>query len=418
MYSGWAKMQLIFGVAADGRVYPDFPGPGMGALDESVVGPAGLVNILETQLGLTGPRPVEAVRIAAYAGRLRAVVASNAQRFFAASLEKDPWATARLLLGWRDQLVAAGWSGNKIASRRLEDLAAAEAQEPVLPDGLSDRLRSLLVVLEGRPPLLLESLTLIEHRSILPLPWQRLVEMLGNCGVVVRTLPRSAGAEPGSDLRRVQDFLADGSVMPLQGDGSFTLVQADTTLMAAETLAEWLAAGTGANLDGTVILSSDGDSALLDKSLTARGLPALGQSSASPWRGALQVLPLAFAIAWKPFNPKALLDLLLLPRPPISRSAARKLAHALTEEPGTGAGRWERAWTEIEHDLNAKFDENAKGKAAAAERLSRWREWTSGGLYGRSGGMPATDARAVAARVAQWAIGRKVSVRDARPWGL
>ena len=57
-------MELIFGVACDGRVYPDFPGDRDGALNAAVVGPSGLVDTLEIQLGLTGPHGAEAVRVA------------------------------------------------------------------------------------------------------------------------------------------------------------------------------------------------------------------------------------------------------------------------------------------------------------------------------------------------------------------
>ena len=143
---------------------------------------------------------------------------------------------------------------------------------------------------------------------------------------------------------------------------------------------------------------------LLDRALQARGLPALGQSAASPWRGALQVLPLAFAASWAPFDAKALLDLLLLPRPPIGRNAARKLARALAREPGTGAAAWDRAWAELEADLAERFADHPSAEAEIARRRARWREWTTGGLYSRADGIPADAARRIAARVGQWAV--------------
>jgi ATP-dependent helicase/nuclease subunit B len=174
--------------------------------------------------------------------------------------------------------------------------------------------------------------------------------------------------------------------------------------MAAEALAEWLAAGSEEELAGTVVLSPDDDTVFLDRTMQARGLPALGQSLASPWRGALQVLPLSFAVVWEPFNPKPLLDLLLLPRPPIGRSAARKLARALTREPGTGATAWQSAWAEIESDLAERIADRSDAATEIKKRLSRWREWTMGGLYSRVDGIPAEKARQIAARVSQWAI--------------
>jgi hypothetical protein len=73
-------MELIFGVACDGRVYPDFLGRREGVLGSAVVGPAGLIDVLELQLGLTAPRGPEAVRIAAYAAKLCAGIAKGLGR--------------------------------------------------------------------------------------------------------------------------------------------------------------------------------------------------------------------------------------------------------------------------------------------------------------------------------------------------
>jgi hypothetical protein len=58
-------MNLIFGLACDGRAYPDFPGNSEGALHAAVVGPTSLIDVLEVQLGLTRPRCAEAVQIVA-----------------------------------------------------------------------------------------------------------------------------------------------------------------------------------------------------------------------------------------------------------------------------------------------------------------------------------------------------------------
>lgn len=396
-------MDLIFGLACDGRAYPDFPGAGAGVVHAAVVGPTGLIDVLEVQLGLTGPRPAEVVRIAAYAAKLRAALAASTAVFYASSFERDPWATAKALLGWRDHLIAAGWSGVAIGSLRIDDLATAEAQTPTLPAGAPDRLCALLAVLDGHPPLAINTITLVEPRDLLTPPYRRLINQIEACGVEIRAATPPA-AESGSDLHRAQAFLRSGVTDPLQGDGAFIAVEANTALMAAEALAEWLAAGSEDELAGTVVVSTDGDTALLDRALQARGLPALGQSAASPWRGALQVLPLAFAASWAPFNTKALLDLLLLPRPPIERRVAGKLARALAREPGTGSASWAQAWAELESDLATRFADHPSAEAEIAKRQTRWREWTTGGLHSRGQGMPADAARRIAARVGQWAV--------------
>jgi ATP-dependent helicase/nuclease subunit B len=402
-FGGETGMDLIFGLACDGRAYPDFPGVGEGALRAAVVGPTGLIDILEVQLGLTAPRGAEAVRIAAYAAKLRATLTTNPTGFYAASFARDPWATAKTLLAWRDQLLASGWDGNLIGSDRPDDLARVEGVAPSLPPGLADRLCAVITALRDQPTLDIDTLTLVEPRGMLTPPHARLIDRLQACGVAIHATALPA-PWLSDDLQRVQTFLQSGAVSPLVGDGAFITVEADTALMAAEALAEWLASGSEEDLAGTVVLSADGDTALLDRALQARGLPALGQSAASPWRGALQVLPLAFAASWAPFNAKALLDLLLLPRPPIGKSAARKLARALAREPGTGAAAWDRAWAELDADLAERFADHPSAAAEIARRQTRWREWTTGGLYGRAEGIPADAARRIAARVGQWAV--------------
>ncbi len=410
--NGWGYgMQLLFGAAADGRTFPDHPGVGSGAVDCAVVGPAGLVDTLESQLGLLVPHVSKAVRIAAYVAKMR--TAGNG-RFWSASFAKDPWSTAVQLLGWRDALVAGGWLGTAIGSPRLDDLAAAEQAGRPLPPGLADRLVVLVAAIGARPGLRLTNLSLLEPRARFTPAWRRLFDALQGAGVTLEERVASRSAAPETDLGRVQATLRGEPTDVLQGDGSFTLVEADTALMAAEAVADWLAAGPQAALAGTVVLVPDGDTALLDHALAARGLPALGLSSPSPWRGALQVLPLAFAVAWRPFDPKALLNLLMLPRPPIGRFAAGRLARTLVAEPGLDGPAWLRAWEEITAALLEREDgADAAALRKVAHKVERWRDWTLGGQFDRAEGMSAAAARQIAGRVAAWALATDAGQGDA-----
>lgn len=396
-------MKLVFGMACDGPAWPDFPGDADGVFGSDVVGPNGLVGAIETMLGLTAPRRSQAARVARYVARMRAALEATPDLFFASSARLDPWATARTLLGWRDELVGVGWSEQAIGSARIDALASLAGDGDPLPAGLDDRLAALRRVLQVRPKLPIASIELIEPRNRLPPGWRNLVDALETCGVAVVDRPNSSPNADG-DLGRVQRFLVDGTVEGLAGDGSLAFVEADTALTGAEALAEWLVHGSEEELLGTVVVSADGDTALLDLALQARGLPALGQSAASPWRGALQVLPLAIAAVWAPFDARALLDLLLLPRPPVPRRIARRLAKALSREPGIGGSEWQAAWTTIEDDLAAEVASGEIDRDSADRRLARWREWTIGGLHRRDAGMPAEAVRGIAGRVQAWAL--------------
>ena len=186
-FGGETGMDLIFGLACDGRAYPDFPGEGEGALHAAVVGPGSLIDILEVQLGLTGPRGAEAVRIAAYAAKLRAALSTGSPPFYAASFARDPWATAKALLDWRDQLITSGWQGQTICAARIDNLARAEAAGPALPFGTPDRLCGVAAALADRPRLNIANLCLVEPRAMLTPPYRRLVDQLERCGVAIRT---------------------------------------------------------------------------------------------------------------------------------------------------------------------------------------------------------------------------------------
>jgi len=61
---------------------------------------------VETMLGLGRPDVSAVRRIAVYQ---RKVAAAGAKRFWSASFNLDPWSSTRELLGWRDELVEAGW---------------------------------------------------------------------------------------------------------------------------------------------------------------------------------------------------------------------------------------------------------------------------------------------------------------------
>ena len=395
-------MELLFGLAADGRTYPAAPRPA-GAVDAAVVGPAGLTDALEVQIGLGGPSAPTAVRIAAYVAKLRA--SADPERFWAASFAKDPWSTAATLLTWRDALVAGGWDGAAVGSRRVDDLAAAETARGALPHGLSDRAVALAAALPDRPGLRLRKLTLLEPANSLPPLWRRLIDQLAAAGVSIEAAAHHSARNANSDLGRVQAALAGEPTEALVGDGSFVMVEADTALTAAEAVADWLAAGPAEDLNGTVVLAPDGDTALLDHALRARGLPALGLSRASPWRGALQVLPLAFAVAWRPFDATSLLNLFMLPRPPVPRFVARRLARALTAEPGLGGRAWDAAWTEIEaRALERNAEAGSEAAARTAAQMVRWQSWTSGARFDRATGIPADEARLIAGRAAAWAM--------------
>ncbi|WP_284209566.1 PD-(D/E)XK nuclease family protein [Methylorubrum aminovorans] len=301
----------------------------------------------------------------------------------------------------------------------MADLAAAEQADPVVPRGRADLLREVITTIEGGAPLDIDLLELAEPSELLPPGWRQLVDAMETAGTVVRLVKSFTPVDVASDIGRLHVYLRTGLRTPLTGDGTVCDLSATSAIAAAECVAEWLACENEAGAAGdTVVIVPDGDSSLLDQALSRRGLPQLGLSPASSFRGALQVLSLSFALAWTPVDPSKLLELLLLPRPPMRRWAARTLARALAKEPGIGGPAWQRAWEQIEarlHEESMHADEGKDARQAAAEvarTRDRWRAWTSLGQHDRKAGMPAPDAIVLCRRVLEWAVELDAGGRD------
>ena len=413
-------MKIVFGWHLDGPTCPETPDGGPFAIDAAVAGPLQFLDLLETRLGLNGPRAPAVLRIAQYLARLRAI--DDGARFFSRSLAADGWATARLVLSWRDELVAAGWTSAHPAAaatasaswagERLAAIALAEAQEQLpFALGLPDRARSILSRLHGSSPI--DELTLVDDPQCLPLVWQRLIETLAAAGAdVVR-----AGARPlaqANDLAAVQAMLADGERGKLSGDGSFSVVRCDDELVAGDIAAEWLAALPGAN--GDVAIIRQGDATILDGACRRLGLARPGGSSTSPLRGALQALPLAFETAWQPFDAERMLELLVMRGSPVPYRMGRYFADVLRDYPGTGGGRWQEAWQQAEEQLREERSDHELDdrelSGVVRKTLDGWREWLEPERFQRDSGTTAKAADAICRKVQRWALRRASATAD------
>lgn len=401
------SLRLVFSWFADGGAWPEHPGLDTTSVDAAVVGPLGLLDHLETMLGLGAPAVGGAHRIAAWSAKL---ASAGADRFWSRSFATDQWSTARELLTWRDELVEAGWRPSlPISSRRIADLAAAEAAGPALPLGVADRLRAVIDAFADGPALPLRAVETIDARDDLPIGWRTLLDRLAAHGTAVTERRPAAPAGTARDLDRLlTPFATDGTRPALVGDDTVTRLVADTETMAAEALAAWLVADPRANDDLVFVLGKDTD--LLDHALHRAGLPRLGGSAVSPHRALFQILPLAFRLAWSPPDPATLLDFLLLPVSPLPRWVANRLATQISETPGTGGPVWEETFADIAR-RHAELEPDATPSARAAIEAG-WRAFVEPERHDPESGIPVAAARAVAGRVATWATARGAITGD------
>ncbi len=273
------KTRIRFGMFLDGAEWSE----AAASLGEVRLGPAGLLDFLETRLGLAAPKVHPAFRINAYKERLSAVDAqSKQQSWFSRSFAQDAWSTAKQMLVWRDELVLGGWQGQPIksGSARLTALSDLEQLELPLPPGREDRLAFVLGQLTGKVKaagnLNVSEITLMDPSSLLPALWQNVFKALAGMGSAVKT-----DAPPAN------------KAMP-----EIKMIVGADEWESAEALALYLVADKENNNDTAIITGSD--THILDQALRRQGLPTLGQSEASRWRASLQILPLVIANAWLP----------------------------------------------------------------------------------------------------------------------
>lgn len=339
---------------------------GEGALGRPVWGPDQLLRDLELRLGLGKPEGAEALRVMQWASRINAFAAHG--RFYSASFELDRLGTARAVLELRDALVDAGWDGATIrdGGPRFDAIAELEALvDPTLSPGTSDRVRAVARAVAGEQAPLYDRLTLAEPREAWSARWNAVFAELERTGTRVLQLEAALpGAPAASDLGRVQQVLSGvrttaAGAVPLQGDGTFALLTAETSSEAAAAVAALLSS----NSAETFAVIREGDASALDHALLSAGVATQGLHVPSRWRGALQLLPLALELAFEPKDPNRVLELLSLPNGPFAGAIGRRMTRALARSPGIGG----RAWEEAKQRL-------AEPRASTLDLLASWVE--------------------------------------------
>lgn len=402
-------MDIIFGLRADGGAFPDHGGGSSGALGAPVVGPNGLIDILETILGLSRPHSANVVRIAAWQAALASV--DQGQRFWSKSFAIDAWSSASTLLDWRDMLVEAAWDPSYAwPDGRIADLAAAELAAGDCPSGLVDRIRAVTVSITPSFTGAIRRIRLIDERALHPSGWRSLLARLAEQGVLIEQIVPKAAAPADTALGKLQRWILGKGPHGTVSDGTLTLANAASNVLAADLVAQW-SDGISTKPGSLVIVAQNGDTQLLDHGLAAARQPRAGRSRRSPHRGTLQLLQLGFRNAWTPFDPHALMELLMFPRSPIAARAAGRLAGALEEAPGRGSDVWLQAWADIAAFETANVA-NDKERAAIGPRLARWRAWAEPTLSDPVTGMALSDATAICDSAIAWALARYANDPD------
>ena len=393
-------MRIVFGRHLDG-LHPAAP---RNAAGEATLGPKGLLQVLETQLGLPTPKTHPSEAPFSYLQCLRE--ASAPDRFFHRSLEIDPVNVARTLLDWRAQWYEAGWDGTfpADASARLADMAVVEAiAGNRVPPTDGQRLQRVTETLADRRTQI-ERIELHTPLEDLPYRWQQVLRALP-C-IPAPGLELTATGPHGSDLARVQRRLlsmadrdGDSSAErePLQGDGSLVVVKSASKDLSADAIAEFLLESGGI---GRTLLVAEVDGIVLDNALERAGLPRCGFRHYTRFRSATQVLKLALALLWKPVDPHRMLQFLLHSSGPLPRWVRWRLADAVAASPGIGGPAWIHAIERIAENQRERFE---AGEDEVAQLRSDIAFWLEAERYDADNGAPLETLLERTGRVSAWA---------------
>jgi RecB family exonuclease len=335
-------MQITFGLLLDGE-HGWRPANRLG---EPILGPLGLLSLLETRLGLLRAECAQAQRVTQYRVCLKRC--DTPDRFYHASFGIDPIGVSASLLAWRDAWYLHGWNGETPcgAGIRIADIAAVEtAARDLLVPSIGERLVRVAEFL-SRQQSKIEGVELVDPMEAFPKRWREVLAKLP-----VRSVRGFAPtAEANTVLGKLQIALQSAhegkkpnGKIAWSDDGSLRVVRGETGLVAAR----WVAHAFSSR-EAEVAVVAEQDRSLLDVTLDAVDIARQGLQDSSPLAPALQVLPLALATVWEPLDVYALLQFLSHPIGPVPGYARRQLAEVIAERPGIGGPRWREAIGEIE----------------------------------------------------------------------
>ena len=309
----------------------------------------GLLNFLETRLGVSKNEVSFTSRLVDYLNSLEQV--KSEELFFYQSYKADPFAVARKLLLWRDELYLAGWTGvfrnSKSLSQRLLDLEVIEkVAQGNVSNNIGQRWQYVLSRLTT-DDVFISQIMLKDALEYFP----PLVQQVVKATKAKISLPASltpADINASTDLQKVQSLINEGcNTNTLDNDGSLLLIETEDIASVATTTAYIIGQGQQAGQTQPPLVIAESNGPLLDERLEEIGLPRAGFTEISPWRPVFQVLPLALDLIWEPVNPRKILQFLTNPICPLSNLIRFSLGNLVAEKPGIGGPYWRSTIEEI-----------------------------------------------------------------------
>ena len=306
---------------------------GEGRWNESIVGPSGLLNILEKHLGLSGIFEGHQLRIE----KFRLALGEFPSGFFSRSFSVDPLSVSKTVLKMRDTLYLHGFDFKKVPKlpSRLADLCAVE-KKVSLEAGVAERWRRVFE--SGSDFSFLDEVHILGNETELSYPMRMIVELLSKADIKV-TWEKTSKTSSKGDLKKFIDIITNGkSNQVASGDGSLILLKG-SQYEIDRYLSKYL------KKNPATVLTADSSS--LDESLTLEGVPSIGSSIASTNVQLFQLLKLIPELLFDPIDPSILVSLLKVNPSPISFEISKLICDQLLSYPGVGGDQFKSFISEL-----------------------------------------------------------------------
>ena len=229
---------LHFNPQFDSGAWLGEPGKGICKIENSYVGPMGLLSYLEVRLGITAQEKPQHEILATFTKAAKEIAERDPSVFFAKSLKLTPLATAGELLRWRDELVLSGWKADlsvpeKLTSGAKSILGGLAEVESALPAGFrttSDRWRILLAVLEKETALGVFSVKVHASEDHMHPVHRTVLNHIRRCGVSVENV--FVKREPAVEIKHFHDS-SDACLWAAAQDGDALLVCSDDQTLSS-----------------------------------------------------------------------------------------------------------------------------------------------------------------------------------------
>ena len=351
-------MGIYFGLNYTQNAFVDFNTHGGICLDHTVVGPEGLLSLLELYLGIHHEDISVTDRQAAYYAAFRKTMAKG-QNIFSDSWEKNGLGVSNECLQWRDALRGSGWQAQmQQPSPRLQVLAQVENDFHV--PALGDRLERMLPLLQQQNPLPSNSTIFVasNDKKGLPPTIVNLLNQLQATGTEIVYESDAVIAPAGSNLSRIQKLLVSNeSEDSLNAkDPSFKIWEFSTDLDAARYVA------SQSKDSFNVYVTADGK--LLDNVQRMLQQPTSGSSITNAHPQIAQLFKLGLSLFEYPFNIRNLISWLLVPIHPIKSELRRDLVKVLLSTGGYNNKEYKEAIDTYLQQLQNEAADEEQAEAA------------------------------------------------------